>query len=184
MENMKKRVLSVVLCLTMIVAMFGFTTVSGIGMDETEAWTGSWLEWNGDLVEVYRMYNPNSGEHFYTTSKAERHNLIVLGWDWEWGDWDAPASGTPVYRLYNPNAGEHHYTLSMAEVNMLKDAGWTYEGIAFYSGGGIAMYRQYNPNAVTGSHNYTVSMAENNSLVSAGWHAEGVSWYVVDSEIL
>lgn len=29
--------------------------------------------------DMYRLYNPNSGEHFYTASTAERSNLTGLG---------------------------------------------------------------------------------------------------------
>ena len=29
---------------------------------------------------MYRLYNPNSGEHHYTTSRSERDNLISIGW--------------------------------------------------------------------------------------------------------
>ena len=33
-----------------------------------------------ETVTMYRLYNPNSGEHFYTSDTAERDNLINLGW--------------------------------------------------------------------------------------------------------
>lgn len=29
---------------------------------------------------VYRLYNPNSGEHFYTTSFYEQNTLKNVGW--------------------------------------------------------------------------------------------------------
>lgn len=41
----------------------------------------------------------------------------------------------------------------------------------------MPLYRQYNPNAVTGSHNFTTNKAENDSLVAAGWNEEGIGWY-------
>ena len=57
--------------------------------------------------------------------------------------------------------------------------GWKSEGLGWYSDDahGIPLYRQYNPNAVTGSHNYTASIDENNALVALGWRAEGIGWY-------
>jgi hypothetical protein len=58
---------------------------------------------------------------------------------------------------------------------MLKNAGWKYEGIGWYSdyeNKGVPVYRQYNPNAVSGSHNYTTSKTENDHLV-AGRMARG-----------
>lgn len=30
-------------------------------------------------ITMYRMYNPNSGEHFYTAALKERNNLISAG---------------------------------------------------------------------------------------------------------
>ncbi len=131
-------------------------------------------------VNMYRLYNPNSGEHFYTSSNGERDHLISLGWNYEGIGWAAPAySDTPVYRLYNRNGGEHHYTTSIAERNMLINAGWNDEGIGWYSDDQrrVPLYRQYNPNAFANNHNYTTSQSENNWLVSLGWRAEGIGWY-------
>ncbi|MGI6117342.1 MAG: hypothetical protein ACOYBC_03030 [Bilifractor sp.] len=131
-------------------------------------------------VAMYRMYNPNSGEHFYTSKKEERRNLLVEGWTCEGIGWYSPAkSSIPVYRLYNPNAGDHHYTRFTSEVNYLKKQGWRYEGIGWYSASSksIPVYREYNPNAKTGTHNYTTELSEHNNLVSLGWRAEGIGWY-------
>ena len=60
--------------------------------------------------DMYRLYNPNSGEHFYTANTTERDNVKKAGWKYEGIGWYAPTSGDPVYRLYNPNAGDHHYS--------------------------------------------------------------------------
>ncbi|GEM_PF-4479218 len=132
-----------------------------------------------------RLYNPNSGEHFYTASTAEKNHLVKLGWRSEGIGWTTPkTSKTPVYRLYNPNAGDHHYTMSLAEKDMLVSKGWRYEGIAFYSGDsdGVAVYRQYNPNAKAGAHNYTSSFGEHKYLINVGWNGEGVAWYGVSND--
>lgn len=129
---------------------------------------------------MFRLYNPNSGEHFYTSSSGERNHLIGLGWNYEGVGWIAPqTSNTPVYRLYNPNGGEHHYTTSPGERNHLIAAGWSDEGIGWYSDDAetVPLYRQYNPNAYANNHNYTTSLSENNWLVSIGWKPEGIGWY-------
>ena len=133
-------------------------------------------------VDMYRLYNPNSGEHFYTADWNEAMNLYSLGWNYEGIGWTAPAySNTPVYRLYNPNAGEHHYTTNVAERDMLINAGWNYESIGWYSDDAqtVPLYRQYNPNEFANNHNYTTSLAENDWLVSLGWQTEGIGWYGV-----
>ena len=133
-------------------------------------------------VDMYRLYNPNSGEHFYTASVGERDMLTELGWRYEGIGWKAPEkSNTPVYRLYNPNAGDHHYTVNVNERDWLVSLGWRYEGIGWYSDDNksVPLYRQYNPNAKAGNHNYTASKSENDWLVGLGWRYEGVGWYGV-----
>ena len=82
---------------------------------------------------MYRLYNPNSGEHFYTQNVAEKNNLVSKGWKYEGIGWNGPTSGNPVYRLYNPNAGDHHYTLHAYEKDNLIKKGWKYEGLAWYA---------------------------------------------------
>ncbi len=129
---------------------------------------------------MYRLYNPNSGEHFYTASLGEAKFLFNAGWRWEGIAWVAPNTSTaPVYRLYNPNAGDHHYTTSETERDSLVRAGWKYEGIGWYSDTvtGVQILREYNPNAKAGAHNFTSNEAENKNLVNLGWRPEGIAWY-------
>ncbi|MDO4622725.1 MAG: phage tail tip lysozyme [Eubacteriales bacterium] len=130
-----------------------------------------------EYKNMYRLYNPNSGEHFYTADASERDYLSSVGWKYEGVAWKAPSAGVPVYRLYNPNAGDHHYTTNAGERDSLKKAGWNYEGICWYSGGNTSLYRLYNPNAVTGTHHYTINENERKHLMTVGWSYEGVSWY-------
>lgn len=142
----------------------------GVGID----FTVSYKE------EMYRLYNPNSGEHFYTSSWRETTNLTGLGWHYEGVGWNAPTdSGTPVYRMYNPVAGEHHYTPNGDERDMLVEAGWNYEGEGWYSDDAqtTPLFRDYNPNAFANNHNYTISAEEHQNLVSLGWREEGIGWY-------
>ncbi|WP_236036992.1 hypothetical protein [Bifidobacterium simiiventris] len=134
-------------------------------------------------VDMYRMYNPNSGEHFYTMNTNERKMLLEKGWSYEGIGWRAPVkSTTPVYRMYNPNAGDHHYTINSHERDMLVRKGWKYEGIGWYSSDVVRaypLYRQYNKNAKAGAHNYTLNRNEVTMLVKAGWKDEGLAWYGV-----
>lgn len=169
---MKRSVLKVLSAAAMAISMLRTAPVSA--QEDTKEEVA--------VQNMYRLYNPNSGEHFYTSSTAEKSNLIVSGWKPEGVGWIAPViSDTPVYRLYNSNAGDHHYTKSAYEKDQLVKAGWKYEGIGWYSAdsNGQPLYRQYNPNAKSGSHNYTTNQNEHNQLVSVGWKNEGISWYGV-----
>ncbi|MBV7389672.1 calcium-binding protein [Enterococcus sp. ALS3] len=134
-----------------------------------------------DAAEMLRLYNPNSGEHFYTADGTEKNQLASAGWQYEGTGWVAPDNGDPVYRVYNPNVGDHHYTLNVSEKDHLISVGWQYEGIGWYSDTQetVAVYRAYNPNAQTGSHNYTTNTGEQQSLLSAGWHDENIGWYAI-----
>ncbi len=133
---------------------------------------------------LYRLYNVNSGEHFYTKSKTEaialRNIATYPGWSLEGVAWVAPKqSAVPVYRLYNENAGDHHYTVNRSERDALIEIGWKDEGIGWYSEGeaGYPVYRQYNPNAVCGAHNFTTNSYERDALIEEGWIDEGIAWY-------
>ena len=139
---------------------------------------------------MHRLYNPYTGEHFYTADEGEFEGLVAVGWRDEGRGWTSPEEGMPVYRLYNPyvTGGDHHYTPSAEERDSLVEAGWQYEGVGWLSAtdsagrpvsGAVPLYRQYNPFATTGTHNYTTSLEENDTLVAAGWRAEGVAWYGV-----
>lgn len=148
--------------------------------------------WYGDLTSanpdspnqsMFRMYNPNSGEHFYTANTEERMNLVNQGWTYEGTAWTAPkSSNSPVYRLYNPNAGDHFYTQSAEERDNLVKSGWKDEGIGWYSDDNkqVPLYREYNPNAQIGTHNYTPSTEEHGRLIGLGWKDEGLAWYGVN----
>lgn len=135
------------------------------------------------IEPVYRLYNPNTGEHFYTVTESEAINLFNAGWNEEGVGFTAALTGTPVYRVYNPNVpgGDHYYTESKYEAQSLVSQGWRWDNggkPVFYSNGGTNLYVAYNPNALTGTHNYTTNSVEESSLVSAGWKNAKVAWKV------
>lgn len=173
--KMLKKSFSALLCGLMLVQGMGFSTLANgfKSMEELEAAPSEIL--------MYRLYNPNSGEHFYTKDDHEKEVLTSLGWKYEGVGWYAPfSSNTPVYRLYNNNAGDHHYTTDKKEKDTLVRVGWKDEGISWYSDDQqrVPLYRVYNPNAKkAGAHHYTTNVAERNSLVSQKWIDEGIAWY-------
>lgn len=157
-----------------MIASFAFV---GFGIGTSVVQADAWQD-------MYRLYNPNSGEHFYTANINEKAHLQKVGWRYEGVGWVAPLTGKPVYRLYNPNVGNHHYTMNLGEQKSLLKVGWKDEGIGWYSDAneGIKVWRAYNPNAKTGSHNYTINPTEQQLLIIAGWKDEGIGWYGVDTE--
>lgn len=135
--------------------------------------------WASDEQDVYRLYNPYTGEHLFTTDAEERANCVKVGWASEGVCWTAPSSqesDTVVYRLYNRYNGEHLYTTDMSEYEGLVDLGWTGEGEAFRSAvsdEAVPVYRLFNPFVSIGTHLYTTDESEVRNLLSLGWRKDG-----------
>ncbi|MGX2946252.1 hypothetical protein [Enterococcus alishanensis] len=159
------------------VKLLGFSAIVGMGL---VIYGGTAAD--AATNDLFRVYNPNSGEHFFTESTSERNWLVAQGWKYEEVAWATPDQGEAVYRLYNQHTGDHFYTKSVTEYDWLKTQGWIQEGEAFYSDTDKTnpVYRSYNKNAKAGAHMYTTSIIEHNSLISIGWTNEEVSFYAAN----
>ena len=149
-----------------------------LGALRPKAWTKSESETPVEPVEnaVYRLYNANTGEHFFTADIKEANNIKKLGWKYEGVAFKQTPNGVPVYRLYNPNNGDHMYTVSKPEADGLVALGWKNEGIGFYvSQQGNPIYRAYNE--ANGQHIFTDCEKEVEDITRVGWHFEGVAFY-------
>lgn len=135
---------------------------------------------------IFRLYNPNSGQHVWTGDNKEVYKLTLAGWKYEGVGfrWVKDGKAT-VYRLYNPNSGEHILTISKQEIDNLVKAGWKNEGAQFrvYSGKEDAkakpVYRMYDTHS--GHHMWTISESEHNTLSGLGWHCEGIAFYAYEN---
>lgn len=124
---------------------------------------------------IYRLYNPNNGQHFLMADHNEAETLAGAGWAYEGVAFLAADSGEQVYRLYNPASGEHLPTADCREACELVCSGWVLEGRAWLAPtDGADVYRLYNPN--NGQHLHTASKAERESLEAAGWTYERVAF--------
>ncbi|MEM7590756.1 MAG: hypothetical protein AAF383_04435, partial [Cyanobacteria bacterium P01_A01_bin.83] len=91
--------------------------------------------------EVYRLFNPSTGVHLYTTSEVERDFIIenLDNFDYEGAKfyaYDSQVEGSmPVYRFYEPTLGVHFYTPSEVERDNVIDNldNYNFEGIAYYA---------------------------------------------------
>lgn len=138
---------------------------------------------NTDFIErLYRAYNPNNGQHFYTSSFGEFTALTHLGLNNESTDHAGFAvfqngsggnDAVPLHRLYNPNGGQHYYTTSNVERDALARVGWTVEpdqGMLYppedkFAGNGAKVYHVYN--SVTGEHLFFASVDDMNAQIAA-----------------
>jgi len=152
-----------------------------------------------EFPTCYRLYNPHSGKHHWTTDENEYRVLDSLGWNAEGAQYKvcsrqrsaadkngtANISSRPHYRLYNKHAAKHHWTLDANEYSTLQRLGWNGEGISSYlfneafsvANGTQALYRLYNPH--NGKHFFTVDQHEYNVLETLGWIKEDVSAWVI-----
>lgn len=141
-------------------------------------------------VPVYRLYNTNTGTHFYTIDPAERDWAVQKIRELTYEGVAFYAFGVPgtatnaVYRFYNREKGVHFYTISQAERDQVIATlpQFTFEGVAWYANtapGSAAtqMYRFYNREK--GVHFYTISPAERDQVISTlpQFSYEGVGYY-------
>ena len=133
---------------------------------------------------MYRLYNPYTHEHLFTTDLSEKDNLVFLGWRFESAVGYVGMHGEKggVYRLYNPTTGEHHYTMKADELALCTAAGWVNEGVKFFSVEDedtqvTGMVSMYNPYEKKFYHHYTSDPDEIARMVKDGWRKEEIKWY-------
>ncbi|GIG39624.1 hypothetical protein [Cellulomonas phragmiteti] len=143
-------------------------------------------------LPLYRFYKPSAGTHFYSTSAAERNNVIGMAeYRYEGliayirGPQEAPGSTTlrNLNRFYLPSAGTHFYTSSPDEyAAVLTYPQYSLDGVAgrvsAVPGSGLtAMHRFFVPKS--GTHFYTANAGEVETVKGIpGYTYEGVAYYL------
>ena len=139
-------------------------------------------------VPLWRFFNLQNGEHFYTADPVEQATLIraySATWRYEGQAWMAPSAtypgAIPVYRLRDKTgAGTHFYTTDATERYWdLQSGRWIDEGVAFYAlpSGNYPIYRL---NSSLG-HFFTISAVEKQYALTlgTGWYVEGIGFYAL-----
>lgn len=132
-----------------------------------------------DSNEMYRLLNPYTGDHIFTSTKSEREGLIQQGWTDEGIAFTMPMV-KPIYRLYNSSNADHLFTISLEETNTAIGNGWSYEGVVGFSSEDATatpVYRLYNQ--YSQDHFYTKDKNEYDALKTQGWNDEGIAWYAI-----
>ncbi|MBI4708904.1 MAG: hypothetical protein HY764_01715 [Candidatus Portnoybacteria bacterium] len=139
---------------------------------------------------LFRLYNPQTEDHFYTPSESEKNSALTKGYI------DEGTSGTifsvststglmvaSLQRLFNPISGDHFYTTSTQEANAaISQAGYLSEGSVGFvaldqSAGLIPLFRMFNP--ATKDHFYTTDIIERlRTAERHGYVFEGVIGYI------
>jgi len=143
-----------------------------------------------NIIPIFRGYNTDVSDHFYTTDLDELKNApgyVSEGTTGYIFPNQRPQT-VPFYRLYQSSSGDHFYTINQAEMtNALSNLGFVYEGFLGYvyppsanrtslRCGAAPLYRLYS--GAAGDHFYTMSKAERNSVLGA-YTDEGVAGYIL-----
>lgn len=139
-------------------------------------------------VTLYRMYNPDVNDHFYTTNPYE-YNTIAVDYGYlQEGilGFISPINSTgtiPLYRMYSPTSRDHFYTTDPNEYRTIAvDYGYIQEGkVGYISASGVkdtvSLYRMYSTTAT--DHFYTSSLDEySTTAVNYGYSQEGAMGYI------
>ena len=145
--------------------------------------------------EVYRFYDTKTGDHFYTTSVAEKQSIqqTISWYNYEGVSWNTPEDGPntiDVFRFFDTNTSQHFFTTSAGERDTILQTlpTYHYEGVAFqaYADSSVAgsssvtLERFYNTQ--TGLHHYAADAVEaygiNHGSAGPGWVDEGKAFIV------
>lgn len=138
------------------------------------------------FVPLFRLYNPTSHDHFYTTSPAQRDS--ASGYTYEKVEccisdrkFNHEHCGY-LFRLYNPSTDVHYYTSDETERDLHIVDGYNYEGIVGFlytlTGDGV-MPLQHLENTGNTDHFYTINTMEaKNAVDNLGFISQGIIGYV------
>ena len=141
---------------------------------------------------VFRFFDTHDGGHFFTTSTAERDQVLATRKDmnFEGVGYDAvnPASSdpnaAPVYRFFDTHDGGHFFTISQAERDQVLNTrpDLKFEGIGYsehttQQAGDSAVYRFFE--TTSGGHFFTASAVERDTVMAtrSDMRFEGIAFY-------
>ncbi len=113
--------------LTTSQAEYNFVIAAGY-LDESAGNNGFCVSatFGGALVGIGRVYNPNSGAHYYTSNFSEIESLVGFGWREEGTEgWIYPTQepgAVEIFHLYNVKTGDHFYTVNATSKDAILDA--------------------------------------------------------------
>lgn len=140
-----------------------------------------------DTAFFFRLFNPRTNDHFYTTDIAEKNTAIRRGFVDE-GIVGAifTADGirkTPLFRLFKKSTGDYFYTVNPFERDAAIASGYVFEKVAGYvqtdppDPGSLPFFRLYNRGL--SSHFYTTNLVERKRAVEKnGFAYEGIVGYL------
>lgn len=184
----------------------GATSTTITGVSDSGQLSGNYTDATGthafltsDPIEgldaVFRFYDTATHDHFYTTSTAEKMQILqtLPTYKLEGVSWATPDKGADtvdVFRFYDTATHDHFFTSSVVERDqvMSTQPTYQYEGVAFQAyyapgelqPGQVSLERFYNTE--TKVHHYAANAEEaygiNHGAAGAGWIDEGIGFTV------
>ncbi len=131
---------------------------------------------------LYRLYNPMSNDHFYTSDLNESTAATNQGYVWEGiiGELETTqtSSNVSLFRLYSPSLNNHFYTASAQEMSLATQVGFRLEGVMGYMPSGATTLQVYRLYHSSGDHFYTTDFAERDRAEAAGYRVENSLGYL------
>jgi len=145
------------------------------------------------VTAVYRFFDTQTGDHFYTTSTAEKAQIQqTMPWfTYEGTPWATPVKGAgtvDVFRFLDTSSNAHFFTTSASERDQIikTSPSYKYEGVAFEAyadasaPGTVTLERFFNTQ--TGQHHFAGNAEEaagiNYGAAGPGWVDEGKGFTV------
>ncbi len=136
-----------------------------------------------DRVSLYRLYNAQSNDHFYTSNYSESLAAANSGYRSEgvMGELETTqtSNNKSLFRLYSAQLNNHFYTASTEEVSAATGHGFRLEGVIGYmpsEATELQVYRLYNSS--NGDHFYTTNYSEGDRATSSGYTIEDSLGYL------
>ena len=140
-----------------------------------------------DLVPLYRSYNQNINDHFYTTNEDEWNDAAEYYPPWVKEGiaayvFNTHVEGTvPLYRSWS--GSDHFYTTNMSEHVDFNNNGYVDEGVAAYVYDPLVeptpLYRSWSGS----DHFYTTDMSEHVDFNNNDYIDEGIAAYVYKTKV-
>lgn len=141
------------------VSWFGSTSFNGVS-DEKNA--------------VWRLYNPKTDSHMFSSDYREVNTYILSGWKSDGVVSHYSTTGTvSIHRLYNP-ISKYHILSSSQEASLLKSRGWVDDGELFKAdNSGKPVWRM----SKNGHFFITSDTNELSQYSKVGWNIDGILYY-------
>jgi hypothetical protein len=143
-------------------------------------------------LPVFRFFDTHDGGHFFTTSTAERDQVLATRKDMNFegvgynavNPTSSDPNAAPVYRFFDTHDGGHFFTTSTTERDQVEmtRADMKFEGIGYYEhtsqlAGDAPVYRFFE--TTSGGHFFTASAVERDKVMAtrSDMRFEGIAFY-------